>query len=196
MKESPREAPERPTSFQHLKKSVVFLPSEASRWLQDGPRGLQERPQRGPRAPQERTKSAPRGSQEVNVRAPTGGLKLKPPSFDGWPPRWPQEGPKRAPRAPRRAPREPQESPRGFQHVPKRALRWPQEAYKTLPERKIAKALILTIVVVVVFALFFLVVVPFALPCSSRKHRPTTPDSRCALQRWLFWDGLVGTREA
>ena len=52
------------------------------------------------------------------------------------------------------------------------------------------------VVVVVVFALFFLVVVPFVLPCSRREHKPTTPDNQCTSQRWLFWDGLVGLREA
>ena len=61
-------------------------------------------------------------------------------------PREPQERPKRAPR-------EPQERPRGLHDGPKRAPRWPQEAYKTLPERKIAK--VLTLTPVVVFALFF-----------------------------------------
>ena len=99
----------------------------------------------------------------------------------------------KAPREPqertKRAPREPQKGPRGFQTVPKRAIRWPQEAYNTLPEREIVKDLILTpvvIVIVVVFALFFLVVVPFVLLCSSREHRPTTPDNQCTSQRWLF----------
>ena len=52
------------------------------------------------------------------------------------------------------------------------------------------------IVIVVVFALFCLVVVPFVLLCSSREHRPTTPDNQCTSQRWLFQDGLVGIREA
>ena len=63
---------------------------------------------------------------------------------------------------------------------PKRAARWPQEASKTLPERLIAKVLILTPVVVVVvvgFAFYFLVVIPVVLPCSSRERRPTTPDN-------------------
>ena len=36
---------------------------------------------------------------------------------------------------------------------------------------------VVVIVIVVVFALFFLVVVPFVLLCSSREHRPTTPDN-------------------
>ena len=70
---------------------------------------------------------------------------------------------------------------------PERALRWPQEAYKTLPEREIVKGLdidscrvvvvVVVVVIVVVFALFFLVVGPFVLLCSSREHRPTTPDN-------------------
>ena len=34
------------------------------------------------------------------------------------------------------------------------------------------------VVVVVVFALLFLVVVPFVLLCSSREHKPTTPDNQ------------------
>ena len=38
---------------------------------------------------------------------------------------------------------------------------------------------VVVIVIVVVFDLFFLVGVPFALPCSSREHRPTTPDNQC-----------------
>ena len=83
-------------------------------------------------------------------------------------------------------PREPQEGRRGFQHVPKRVLRWPQSAYETLPERTIAKVLILTPVVVgivVVFALFFIVVVPFVLPCSSREYRRITPDNQCTSQK-------------
>ncbi len=149
---------------------------------------------------------APRGSFEGLVGG--GALKKDPLSFDRWPPRLPQgasEAAKRAPREPqerpKRAPRQPQEGPRGFQNVPKRALRWPQEAYKTLPKREIVKNLILihvvvVIVTVVVFALFFLVVVPSVLPCSSREHRPITPDDQCTSQRRLFWDGLVEIREA
>ena len=45
---------------------------------------------------------------------------------------------------------------------------------------------VVIIVIDVVFALFVLVVVPFVLPCSSREHRPTTPDNQCTSQRWLF----------
>ena len=170
-KEPPKEAPEKPKSFKHRRKSMflAFSPfrfrgaSEASRWLQDDPRDPQEGPKRvprgaqeRPRAPQERPKRAPRGPFE----GPDGGTEKGSTSFliDGL-----QDGPKRAPKAPKKAPREPQErpqraprqpqeGPRSFQNVPKRALRWPQEAYKTLPERTIAKVLILT-PVVVVFAL-------------------------------------------
>ena len=56
--------------------------------------------------------------------------------------------------------------------------------------------IVVVIVIVVVLALFFLVVVPFVLPCSSREHRPTTPDNQCTSQKWLFQTGLVGIREA
>ena len=79
-------------------------------------------------------------------------------------------------------------SPRGPCDGPKRAC-------KMLPERTIEKVLILT-PVVVVSALFFSVVVLFVLPCSSREQRPKTPDNQCTSQRWLFWDGLMGIREA
>ena len=50
----------------------------------------------------------------------------------------------------------------------------------------VAVVVVVIVVIVVVFALFFLIVVPFVLPCSSRKHRPTTPDYQCTSQRWLF----------
>ena len=99
------------------------------------------------------------------------------------PPRGSQESPKSATK---------KQGPRGFQNVP--ALRWPQEAYKTLPERTIAKILLLT-PVVVVFVLFFLVVDPFVLPCLSRERKPTTPDNLCTSQTWLYWDVLAGIRE-
>ena len=56
--------------------------------------------------------------------------------------------------------------------------------------------IVAVVFIVVVFALFFLVVVPFVILCSSREHRPTTPDNQCTSQRWLFWDGLAGIREA
>ena len=89
-KEPPKEAPERPTSFKHLGKPMLFAFSpfrfrwalEASRWLQDGPktaprasksapRGPQEGPKRAPRQPQER----PRALQEASwalIWAPLG----------------------------------------------------------------------------------------------------------------------------
>ena len=47
---------------------------------------------------------------------------------------------------------------------------------------------VVVIVIVAVFALIFSVVVPFALPCSSREPRPTTPDNQCTSQSWLFWE--------
>ena len=179
---APRQPKERPRVPQERPKRLMLGPRGGGRKLKlpslliddlhDGPR----EPPRPPRRPQESPKSAPGGPQER-----PRGLQ------DG--PKMASKAAKRAPREPqerpKRAPREPQEGPRGFQNVPKRALRWPQEAYKTLPERTIAKVLILT-PVVVVFALFFLVVVPFVLPCSSREHRPTTPDNQCTSQRWLF----------
>ena len=37
--------------------------------------------------------------------------------------------------------------------------------------------------VVVVFALCFLVVVPFVIQCSSKERKTTTPDNRCALRK-------------
>jgi len=131
---------------------------EASRWLQYDPRDPQEGPKRAPRGAQERPKRAPRGSFEGSDG---GRLKESTPFLiDSL-----QDCPRRASNADKRAPREPQERPKsaprqpkegpiGFQNVPKRALRWPQDAYKTLPERTIAKVLILT-PVVVVLALFF-----------------------------------------
>ena len=53
---------------------------------------------------------------------------------------------------------------------PKRAARWPEEASKTLPERLIAKVLILTPVVVVVVVVVVIAVVvdpPSPLPSAS-----------------------------
>eukprot|EP00959_Pyramimonas_sp_CCMP1952_P409647 8585162-Pyramimonas_sp.AAC.1 len=47
-------------------------PSEASRWLQYGPRGPQERVKRAPRRPQERSQSDPRAPQEAMCWAPEG----------------------------------------------------------------------------------------------------------------------------
>ena len=94
-------------------------------------------------------------------------------------PREPQERPKRALR-------EAQEDPRGSQHVPQRALRWPQEAYKTLPERTTEKVLILT-TVVDVFALFFLVAVPFC------RRRAGLAGDREARGKGRF--GKMGKRE-
>ena len=47
-------------------------------------------------------------------------------------------------------------------------------------------SVVVVVVIVVVFALIFSVVVPFALPCSSREHRPITPDNQYTSQRWLF----------
>eukprot|EP00959_Pyramimonas_sp_CCMP1952_P328751 6882960-Pyramimonas_sp.AAC.1 len=64
----------------------------------------QEGPKRGPRGDQDGTNSAqerPKGPQEAISRGPGGDLDLDFPSFDRWPPRWPQEAlqesPKRAP---------------------------------------------------------------------------------------------------
>ena len=91
-KEPPKEAPEKPKSFKHRRKSMflAFSPfrfrgaSEASRWLQDDPRDPQEGPKRVPRGAQER-------------------------------PRAPQERPKSDPGALNRAPRAPKNDPRGPQ---------------------------------------------------------------------------------
>ena len=81
-------------------------------------------------------------------------------------------------------------APRGLQDAPRARDR------KGLDIDACRVVVVVVIVIVVVFALFFLVVVPFVLLCSSREHRPTTPDNQCTSQRWLFWDGLVGIREA
>ena len=70
-------------------------PSEASRWLQDGPREPQRGPKRAPRRPQEGS----RALQERLKRGPKGdfrhsrGARLieAPPFFDRCPPRWPQD---------------------------------------------------------------------------------------------------------
>ena len=69
-------SPALPYKIRGLKMAI--RPFEASRWLQDGPRG-QEGPKRGPRLPQdgpksaqERPKSAPRGVQEAILEAPEG----------------------------------------------------------------------------------------------------------------------------
>ena len=98
--------------------------SEASRWLQDGPRGPQEEPKRAPRGPQERPrapqegpKSAPRGPFE----GPDGGTLFESTLFfDRWPPRWPQEAPRRPQEASKRPPRCPQEAPKRPQDAPPR----------------------------------------------------------------------------
>ena len=121
---------------------VFSLPMaiEASRWLQDGPRGPQERPKRAPRRPQER----PRALQERLKRGPRGdsrhsrgaALIKAPPSLIYLL----QDGPKSASKAPKSAPRGPQEAPRGAQDASKRLPRDPHEAprgaheaSKTLP---------------------------------------------------------------
>ena len=70
-KKLPKEAPERPTSFKHLGKPMLFAFSpfrfrwalEASRWLQDGPKTASRA-----------SKSAPRGPQEAIFRGPRGDL--------------------------------------------------------------------------------------------------------------------------
>jgi len=125
-------------------------PPEASRWLQDGPRGPQERPKRVPRRPQER----PRTLQERAKRSPRGDfgsskggplIKAHPSLIDilqdgpkrafkafKKAARWPQDGPKRAPRglqeAPRRPPRSSQTPPQGG---PNRLPRATQESLRT-----------------------------------------------------------------
>ena len=107
-KEPPKEAPERPTSFKHLKQIndfclLVFFASDGLLRPQDGSKMAQETPKSGPRMPQDgptsaqvRPKSAPRGPFE----GPDGGT-LKGPTlfFDRWPPILPQEAPRNARRA-------------------------------------------------------------------------------------------------
>ena len=124
-----QEAPKRPKSFKQIQgKSLFFAfspfrfrwPSEASRWLQDGPRGPQEGPKRAPRWPQER----PRAPQDRLKRDPRGDLRRSRGAkligstlfFDRSPPRWPQEAPGR-----------PREAPKWPQHGHKMAPRGPQE---------------------------------------------------------------------
>ena len=66
---------------------------EASRWPQDGPRELQERPKRPPRRPQERRRS-PQERPKMRSRWPQKRGEANrgpPPSFDRWPPGLPQE---------------------------------------------------------------------------------------------------------
>ena len=140
VKEPHNEALERPKSFKIIGKNTCFLPSRlfvsdglfkpqvGSKMAQDGPKSG---PGWAPRRPQERPKSAPRGAQEAIFRAPRGGGKN---SRLFW-----SMASKMAQESPKSAPRGPQEGPRWPTNVPKRALRWPQEAYKTLPERTIAK---------------------------------------------------------
>ena len=106
------------------------LPFQASRLLQEGPRGPQERPVRAPirlqerpRAPQDRLKRGLRG----NVKRSRGAMLIEAslfgidvlqdspkrrPGGPERPPRSPQEAPKRPPRSPQEAPRGTQDAPR------------------------------------------------------------------------------------
>ena len=97
-----------------------------------------------------------------------------------------QERPKRPQESPKRLPNCPQEGstmvPRGLQDAPRARDRKGLD----IDSCRVVVVVVVVIVIVVVFALFFLVVVPFVLPCSSREHRPTTPDNQCTSQRWLF----------
>ena len=61
--------------------------------------------------------------------------------------------------------------PRGLEDAPRARDR------KGLDIDSYRVVIVVAIVIDVVFALLFLVVVPFVLSCSSREHRPTTPDN-------------------
>jgi len=129
------------------------LPFQASRLLQEGPRGPQERPVRAPirlqerpRAPQDRLKRGLRG----NVKRSRGAMLIEASLFgiDVL-----QDSPKRRPGGPERPPRSPQEAPkrppskkppRGSQRHPRRsknprdrqeAPNTPQVASKEAPRR-------------------------------------------------------------
>ena len=172
-----------------------MLPSLLLDGLQDGPGEAQERPKTGPRAP----KSAPRAAQEGTKRrlfGPQRGDTNKCHTLFGSmasrmapidlpdPPEEPQEDPNSAPRepkeSPKRTPREPQESP---SRLPPPSLPPPpSRPPPTPPTRRRYKEV------------------------GGRRNRrryarvggstPENHDSRYASQKLLFWDGLVGIREA
>ena len=120
---SPRAPPRNKKSFKNLRETndMMFAfspirfrwPSEASRWLQEGPGGPQKGPKRAPRQPQERPKRGPGGDFRGCRGAKLIGSTL---FFDRSPPRWPQEAPGR-----------PREAPKWPQHGHKMAPRGPQE---------------------------------------------------------------------
>eukprot|EP00959_Pyramimonas_sp_CCMP1952_P015976 337861-Pyramimonas_sp.AAC.1 len=90
--------PQEAKTLQNIQETIIDVfshfrsrrPSEASKWLQDGPKGPQERPKRAPRRPQEREPptSVPRRVQEAILGAPEEEA-----DFDRRPPRRPQERP-------------------------------------------------------------------------------------------------------
>ena len=142
--ERPKRAPRGPQEA-HLKAPTgggkKSPPSFLIDGLQDNPRRRPGGPKRPPRGPQDapkrpqdgfkRPRSLPRRPPRGYSKGSDGGIRIgDPPSFDRWPPRWPQEGlqgrqegPKRAPRGPKRLPNCPQEVstmvPRGLQDAPR-----------------------------------------------------------------------------
>ena len=76
--------------------------------------------------------------------------------------------------------------PRGLQDAPRARDR------KGLDLDSCRVVVVVVVVVVIVFALFFLVVVSFVFPCSSREHGPTTPDSQCTSQLVALWGWAGG----
>ena len=96
-------------------------PSEASRWLQDGPRGPQERPKRAPRRPQER----PRTLQERPKRVPRDDL---------WGSRGGALGPPLAPKTAQTGPTQRQQrSNMGVQGHPRGAREGPPKTSYIIP---------------------------------------------------------------
>ena len=77
VKEPPKEAPQRPTSFNHLKNECVWpsrlFASDELLKPQDGSKTAQEGPKRGPRAPKSAPIAPREGAQEAMFRVRTGG---------------------------------------------------------------------------------------------------------------------------